>query len=586
MNIPGYRIEELVAEGGMATVYLAVQESLDRRVALKLLKKFDTPEQSERFVNEGRIIASLNHRNIITIHDIGSVDGQHYISMEYLRGGDLEQRIRQGIAPETALALTRTLGRCLDFIHGKGIVHRDIKPGNILFRDDGTPILTDFGIAKQLDRDTRLTMDGSALGSPDYLSPEQAECKPLDGRTDLYSLGVVLYEMLTGEKPYTGSSYIETVMAHITSPLPDLPRPLKRYQELLDRMLAKRPADRFASAAKLVDYIDTLDPTAAGEGLSQKIAGLVGNRNKPAATKPGPAPTVAVSQEELQLGMPARGAEAETGTASRGRSSHPLRYALLAGGIVVLAIGAVLMRGPSTEESSADGARVERVEQAEPAPQPRRAEIEQHLANARAALQADRLTSPSEDNAYAHFQKALALEPANETASQGIAEIAGRYADSAEQLAAQASFDAARLQLENGLAVQPGDARLLALRQRITDLENAEIEAYLLRAEVALEANKMTTPAEDNAHFYYQEVLALRPGHEEAQRGIQRIADRYADMAEKNINEYNYSDAKVYVQKGLGVQPDHARLLALRERTDAVKDVPDRLFKGIKSVFD
>jgi serine/threonine-protein kinase PpkA len=198
VDIPGYKVERLIAEGGMATVYLATQESLDRRIALKLLKKFDKPEQSKRFINEGRIIASLNHQNIITIHDIGITGDQHYISMEYLEGGDLEARIQGGVTPAIAIDLLKTIGDCLSFVHRKGIVHRDIKPANILFRKDGTPILTDFGIAKQLEQDTRLTMDGTAMGSPDYLSPEQAECKPLDGRTDIYSLGIVLYEMLTG----------------------------------------------------------------------------------------------------------------------------------------------------------------------------------------------------------------------------------------------------------------------------------------------------------------------------------------------------------------------------------------------------
>jgi serine/threonine-protein kinase PpkA len=212
-------VVRLIAEGGMATVYLAIQESLGRFVALKLLKKFDTPEQSNRFLNEGRIIASLNHQNIITIHDIGVFGDRHYISMEYPEGGDLKARIKGGMPPQAALDLIEGIGSCLDFVHRKGIVHRDIKPGNILFRKDDTPVLTDFGIAKQLEQDTNLTMDGTAIGSPYYLSPEQAECKPLDGRTDIYGLGIVLFEMLMGHKPYKGKSYIEIVMAHKT----DLP---------------------------------------------------------------------------------------------------------------------------------------------------------------------------------------------------------------------------------------------------------------------------------------------------------------------------------------------------------------------------
>ncbi len=175
MEIPGYRIERLVAEGGMSSVFLAVQESLGRRVALKLLKKFDSAQHATRFLEEARIIASLEHRNIITIHDVGVIGERHYIAMEYLEGGSLQDRIDNGIQPEAAIDLLEDIAICLHFVHRKGIVHRDVKPSNILFHVDGTPKLTDFGIAVQRDRDQEQTMDGSAFGSPYYLSPEQAE---------------------------------------------------------------------------------------------------------------------------------------------------------------------------------------------------------------------------------------------------------------------------------------------------------------------------------------------------------------------------------------------------------------------------
>ena len=275
--IPGYKIEKLIAEGGMAAIYLATQESLNRKVALKILKKFDTPEQSERFINEGKIIASLNHPNIITIHDIGVFEDKHYLSMEYLEGGDLEGRILQGVNPDFALELIKTIGNCLDFIHQRDIVHRDIKPANILFRSDNTPVLTDFGIAKQLQIDTNLTMDGTAMGSPSYLSPEQARNEQLDGRTDIYSLGVVLYQMLTGSRPYYGASFIDTVMEHISAPIPTLPSHLTRYQKLLEKMMAKNPVDRFASASDMVAFIEKLGKPSYAEHVSEKIIKLVKN---------------------------------------------------------------------------------------------------------------------------------------------------------------------------------------------------------------------------------------------------------------------------------------------------------------------
>ncbi len=257
LKIPGYKITRPIAEGGMASVYLAVQESLERPVVLKLLKKFNDVYQSARFVKEGQIIASLNHNNIITIYDIGVFGERYYLSMEYLEGGNLEDKILEGITPAAALDMVEVIGDCLDFLHKRNIIHRDIKPANILFHSDGTPILTDFGVAKQQETDSRLTKDGTALGSPYYISPEQAESKPVDGRSDIYSLGIILYEMLTGKKPFEGESDIQIIISHLSDPVPSLPDGLEQYQELVDRMIAKDPDERFSTAEEMLLYIKT-----------------------------------------------------------------------------------------------------------------------------------------------------------------------------------------------------------------------------------------------------------------------------------------------------------------------------------------
>jgi len=209
-QVPGYKIGNLIGEGGMASVYLAMQESLNRPVALKILKNFDTEVQITRFFNEGQIIASLNHHNIITIHDLGEINGRCYLAMEYIEGGDLKDHINKGLKPDEATKLVKLIANCLDFVHQKGIIHRDIKPENILFRKDGTLVLTDFGVAKQIQTDTSLTMDGMTIGSPHYISPEQAEHKPLDIKTDLYSLGIIYYEMLTGQKPFKATPRLKS----------------------------------------------------------------------------------------------------------------------------------------------------------------------------------------------------------------------------------------------------------------------------------------------------------------------------------------------------------------------------------------
>jgi serine/threonine-protein kinase PpkA len=176
MKIPGYEIESKVGQGGMAMVYRAVQTSLGRTVALKILNPLyaDSDEFTAQFLNEGRMLASLTHPNIIAIYDLGAAEYVHYIAMEYVHGADLKIVMRDGVSVEDAVTYVKSLASALNFAHANGIVHRDIKPSNVLFRADGTLLLSDFGIAKQVGHDSELTATGTAVGSPYYLSPEQA----------------------------------------------------------------------------------------------------------------------------------------------------------------------------------------------------------------------------------------------------------------------------------------------------------------------------------------------------------------------------------------------------------------------------
>ncbi|MCP5197350.1 MAG: serine/threonine protein kinase [Gammaproteobacteria bacterium] len=260
MKIPDYTIIREIGKGGMAAVYLAIQESLDRPVALKVMQPSFTSESgnfTERFLKEGRIIAQFQHPKIITIYDFGSHDPYHYFSMEFLSKGTLSQRIAQGLSPEHALEIVKSIAEALAYAHGLGIVHRDIKPQNILFRQDDTPVLSDFGIAKVIDaEDTRLTIPGLIIGSPTYMSPEQITGKDLDNRSDLYSLGVVLYEMLSKEPPYRSSDVLSIAMMHCTQPVPQLPISFGKLQPMLQRLLAKDPAERFESAEEFIDVLD------------------------------------------------------------------------------------------------------------------------------------------------------------------------------------------------------------------------------------------------------------------------------------------------------------------------------------------
>jgi serine/threonine-protein kinase PpkA len=200
ITIPGFDIEGEIGEGAMATVYLAVQRSLQRKVALKIMAAglAADPSFCERFLREGRTLARLSHPHTVTIHDIGNVDALYYMAMEYLPNGTLKERIAAGLSAELGLVYIRQIASALGYAHAQGLVHRDVKPANILFRANGVAVLSDFGIAKSLDDRTQFTQAGFAVGTPSYMSPEQARGQDIDGRADLYALGVVFYEILVG----------------------------------------------------------------------------------------------------------------------------------------------------------------------------------------------------------------------------------------------------------------------------------------------------------------------------------------------------------------------------------------------------
>lgn len=225
VKIPGYTLKKKLGQGGMAAVFLAEQESFQREVALKVMfpQIAKEPGFAERFLQEARTVARLTHPHIIVVHDVGVANGLHYFAMEYHTGGDLTHRIRNGgITAYQALTITSQIADALALAHEHQIIHRDIKPDNILFRaHNDAAILTDFGIAKSIDVDMQLTQLGSAVGTPKYMSPEQARGQKVDGRTDIYSLGVMLFEMLTGRAPFQADEAL-AMLAFRTLPLPAL----------------------------------------------------------------------------------------------------------------------------------------------------------------------------------------------------------------------------------------------------------------------------------------------------------------------------------------------------------------------------
>ena len=261
LQIPGYRIIRKINQGGMSTVYLAIQISVGRIVALKVMNPGLTsdPAFSERFQREATIVGQLSHPNIVAIYDIGRKEDLNYIAMDYLPGGSVHDKMINGLTGEEALRVTKEVANALDHAHEKGYIHRDIKPENILFRADNSAVLSDFGVAKGIVGVSRMTHVGTVVGTPHYMSPEQTRGQTVDARSDLYSLGVVFFEMLTGALPYQGEDAVTIALKHISAPIPKLPLQYQAYQRILEKFLAKDPNQRFQSGREISIAIEQLE---------------------------------------------------------------------------------------------------------------------------------------------------------------------------------------------------------------------------------------------------------------------------------------------------------------------------------------
>jgi serine/threonine protein kinase len=275
-----YELEELVGAGGMSSVFRAHDRVLERTVALKVLHQRLTGEDEyvERFRREARMVAGLSHQNIVTVIDRDENDGIPFIVFEFIPGENLKQLVqRAGALPvDQTLAIAIQVARGLAFAHANGFVHRDVKPQNVLLNGDGQAKVTDFGIARSLDVKGGVTQTGTVLGTSDYIAPEQAQGRPVDEHTDVYSLGIVLYELLTGELPFTGDNFVAVAMRHINEPPPSVraqrPDVPPRVDAAIQRALAKDPSDRFATMAEFGRELEaSLEEVRVSEGNSETM---------------------------------------------------------------------------------------------------------------------------------------------------------------------------------------------------------------------------------------------------------------------------------------------------------------------------
>ncbi len=489
----------------MASAYLAIQDSLGRQVVLKVLDttKVDSPESVERFLNEGRMVAALNHPYIVTIYDIGITEDAIYISMEYVEGGDLKQRIKRYSAVDDALELLAKIGSALEAAHRKGIIHRDVKPANILFRKNGTPLLTDFGIAKQLVSDHEITSTGIFLGSPNYMAPEQAEGGGIDGRADLYSLGIIFYELVTGKKPYQSSSVIDVIMQHKQAPIPQLPEGLEPYQELLELMMAKQRSGRFKDASSMLYYLEKLRNTNAARAANtvnvtpaSEFVDSTGQHFK-----------IADITAEM-----ARLKELSTGTAISLKKSRRNLIILVA----LIVLGVLGFGGMMFVESKISGASGFNAK-----------------APSNAALQTIAPVEPI-------------VSPANHA---GVPATANSNGNIPTPQVTEPVADSSAPQVESQLPAISSSAEV--------------ITALRWLAKNSLEEYKLTYPPKDNAHYYYSRLLQIDPDSPVAKKGMLDVAERFAFLAEKELANNNKEKALQYITVGLQIDPTNRALLTL-----------------------
>lgn len=623
-ELPGYEVFERIGRGGMATVYRALHLNLDREVAIKVMDPSMNKDESfsERFIREARISARLTHPHILQIYDVNTFNGLNYIAMELLPGGELADFIQAAMPQRQIYQILQQMTDALDYASGRGYVHRDIKPSNIMLRSAEDFVLADFGIARAANSGTQMTQTGLMVGTPSYMSPEQAKGQEVDGRSDLYALAVLAYEMLTKTLPYESDSAVTTAVKHLTEDIPTLPEHLSAYQDFINKGLAKSADDRFQTGRELYQafmeasagFDDDQVLTEAAEPVQRSgfstsapgsdqtsLAGADATRlshsSSPAVSSSRPYRLESSTQRERLV------SGTYEGPGKRKTGGGALRYLVAAAVLAGLGFGAYTwwqgqqgsasrdLRNVTSELASAYSAMNE--ENLSAAARAFSRVLQEDRNNAAARQGLDQLEQLYDEriqqmiaggdvsgarellmDVAAYFPGSLRLE--RYTAEVGLAEEQqrlarvqaeriGQLAAAARELAEQGAFDAARGELEKAMAISASDPQVVEAQQLI-DAAQAASDAYEARWSGFTEEQRQA----------FQEALvaidaALADGDLAAAAvGIDSAADIVPDAPE--LQSRNDRLAAAQAQRAEAEEAAAEQLAALLDEADQARE--------------
>ena len=620
ISIPGYRIKRQLGRGGMASVYLAIQESFGRDVALKVLAPHHAidSEFSQRFLREARIISQLVHPNIVTVYDVGVHEGLHYLSMEYIHGQDLQEACGS-LSKRQVINIIRDVAKALEYAHQKGYIHRDVKPENIMLAEDGRVVLMDFGIARGNDTTLGMTKTGRAIGTPYYMSPEQTKGQPVDHRTDIYSLGVVMYQMLTGYVPYDADSAIAVGIKHVSAPIPQLPDTLRFLQPIINTCLSKDPAHRFQSAADLIHVLEAIpdDMLEAAEAKAQAFR--MAGRDHNAETL---IPSDALTEDAIpHIRIPTEQRKSVSAPSLPAvKSKPPRRRRGLLFLLLLVTLGAAgylkqeqliglwhsqvkpylvqynILPPPTgvvasnndtstatlpvvSENASAissdEEATTSNTDNTVAAPDPR-----QRIEELRAELNT-RLEAATELAML--YRELISEQPDDPMPKQGMAELRSWYGENIRSAFANEDLPQARILIEQMKTSFPrigSSEKFQQLEQRLITAET--LQSHLQQARVYLAANALIKPEGANALAELRAAQQLAPENLAIQQSIQIIANTFLTKAKELQAKGELDQAVAVTKEGLNAISESAELLALQQQLQAEKEQQQYISQQLK----